>query len=428
MLAKARANPKRIRLLPCSNLKVTDIWTSTLPTLTTESPLRVLDLNEDGFNDIIFGFGTGDYSFSDNLCNIFMNVSSPCKGGVIALDGMTGKTVWTYWSNDTIFDLQCSADLNEDLINDCLAIGEQGTIFALNSKIGKPFWVKNTNTMDIFLANFISDQNNDSIADILSSHTSLQGNFFHSLALHRLLYSTIIAGGAHIVVLSGKTGEELSRFTIPEEKKSFFMPQLLNNSAIFGSGSPNSPGNLSLLPLRSLKIEENIVNLQIFSWFLTHILLFQTSQTIYQDLYKGVITQAVLVDITGDSILDIVVSMFNSTVVAINGENFSQIWNYTILESESNVMATPGYFNDDNITDFLVIYSKRDFINLNYTETFIIDGKTGKPIYEKSIMNAVPSQMSGLSLSMEANGFDFFIFWTSECSKGRITLQNKFPC
>lgn len=188
MLAKARANPKQIRLLPCSNLKVTDIWTSTLPTLTTESPLRVLDLNADGINDIIFGFGTGDYSFPDTLCSVLMNVSSPCKGGVIALDGMTGKTVWTYWSNDTIFDLQCSADLNEDSLNDCLAIGEQGTIIALNSKIGKPFWVKNTNTMDIFLANFITDQNNDSIADILSSHTSLQGNMLYSFSSQITIY------------------------------------------------------------------------------------------------------------------------------------------------------------------------------------------------------------------------------------------------
>lgn len=204
------------------------------------------------------------------------------------------------------------------------------------------------------------------------------------------------------------------------------MPQTLNNSAIFGSGGPNSPGNLSVLPLRSLKNKENIVDLSRLFPNCVYNLLFQTTQTIYQDLYKGVITQAVLVDITGDNILDIVISMFNSTVVALNGNNFSQIWNFTIAESESNVMATPGYFNDDNVTDFLIIYSKRDFINLNYTETFIIDGKTGKPIYTKSIMNAVPSQMSGLTFSMESYGFDLFIFWTSECSKGTLlTLQTK---
>lgn len=251
MLAKARANPKQIRLLPCSNLKITDVWTSSLPILTTDSPLRILDLNADGISDIIFGFGTGDYSFPDAYCSIFLNVSSPCKGGVIALDGKTGETMWTYWTNDTIFDLQCSADINGDSLNDCLAIGEQGTIVALNSKIGEVLWLRNTNKMDIFLANFMSDQNNDSIADILSSHTSLQD------------------GGGHIVVLSGKNGEELSRFSIPENKKTFFKPQLLNNTVIFGSGTPRSAGNLSILSLRSLRNDENIV--VIFKFFLEHV-------------------------------------------------------------------------------------------------------------------------------------------------------------
>lgn len=68
------------------------------------------------------------------------------------------------------------------------------------------------------------------------------------------------------------------------------------------------------------------------------------------------LTQSVLVDITGDNQTDIVTAMFNSTVVAIDGKTLKQLWNYSIPNSESLVIPTPGFFNDDNVTDFLVVY------------------------------------------------------------------------
>lgn len=49
------------QLVHCSDLKVTDVWTATFPKLTSESVVRILDVNQDGVDDIIFGFGTGKY-------------------------------------------------------------------------------------------------------------------------------------------------------------------------------------------------------------------------------------------------------------------------------------------------------------------------------------------------------------------------------
>lgn len=51
------------KLLPCDSLKVTDVWSVNLPKLTTDSPVRILDVNSDGTDDIIFGFGTGKYYY-----------------------------------------------------------------------------------------------------------------------------------------------------------------------------------------------------------------------------------------------------------------------------------------------------------------------------------------------------------------------------
>lgn len=45
--------------MPCSELVVTDVWTVSLPKLTSESAVRILDVTSDGIDDVIFGYGTG---------------------------------------------------------------------------------------------------------------------------------------------------------------------------------------------------------------------------------------------------------------------------------------------------------------------------------------------------------------------------------
>lgn len=176
-----------IKLVPCSNLKTTDMWAVNLPILTTDSPVRILDVNKDGIDDIIFGFGTG-YNYDilppDLFCPAFLGVAPPCEGGVISLNGRNGDTLWRFWLNDTIFSVQCTADLNGDGVEDCLAMGVEGTLLAIDSRNGSVIWRKNNDKMDVFVANFVPDLNNDSISEVLSSHTSLNGNFclkFNSL-------------------------------------------------------------------------------------------------------------------------------------------------------------------------------------------------------------------------------------------------------
>lgn len=64
------------------------------------------------------------------FCPIFMGVPPPCEGGVIALDGGSGNILWRNWMNDTVFLLKCTADVNSDGVNDCLAIGLEGVSYS----------------------------------------------------------------------------------------------------------------------------------------------------------------------------------------------------------------------------------------------------------------------------------------------------------
>lgn len=139
------------------------------------------------------------------------------------------------------------------------------------------------------------------------------------------------------------------------------------------------------------------------------------------------LTQSILADITGDNQLDIVTAMFNSTVVAVDGKTLRQLWNFTVPNTASLFVPVPAYFNGDNVTDFLVMYKKGYDVNdSGLTQGYVIDGKTGKPFYDKPIQGGVQSQTGGLTLMMEGKGMDMFVFWSKEClgdPSGRICLH-----
>lgn len=52
-------------------------------------------------------------------------------------------------------------------------------------------------------------------------------------------------------------------------------------------------------------------------------------------MFKGIMTPPVLVDITGDGVRDVVMAMFNSSVIAFDGLTFTKLWEYQQPSSES---------------------------------------------------------------------------------------------
>jgi hypothetical protein len=115
----------------CDHIEVEDVWITALPKLLTESAFRLLDVNEDGILDIIFGFATGvdGYSIPRVVCDIYFNSTFPCFGGMMALDGRNGKELWRHYSDHELFGINCNADLNLDGVNDCLGGGRAGVLF-----------------------------------------------------------------------------------------------------------------------------------------------------------------------------------------------------------------------------------------------------------------------------------------------------------
>ncbi|CAK9806044.1 hypothetical protein ANTQUA_LOCUS4687, partial [Anthophora quadrimaculata] len=137
---------------------------------------------------------------------------------------------------------------------------------------------------------------------------------------------------------------------------------------------------------------------------------------LHHDTGKGTLLPPILVDVTLDGIEDIVAAMFNSTIIVYDGLTFEPIWNYTVPNSEVISIPIPGYYNDDNIPDFMVKHQiGSGFPTYYYTVATIIDGKTGKSLLEKPIEDSLSREMSGLSVTVEGFGNDWFLHWSVDC-------------
>ena len=112
--------------------------------------------------------------------------------------------------------------------------------------------------------------------------------------------------------------------------------------------------------------------------------------------------------------------------MALDGLTFKEIWNFTIAYSEIISIPVPGYYNDDQTPDFMVKHQiGPGFPVYYYTTATILDGKTGKPLLEAPMEDTLSAQMSGLSVTVDGFGNDWFLHWSANCL-GKEGAKDKY--
>lgn len=121
---------------PCTQIAVSKVWSKAFTRLSTESPVRTVDINGDGASDIVMGYSVDDsiqYQSESHgsvpKCEVENNgyrEMVSCEGGILALDGVTGNTLWQRWTPSIVFSIICRIDLNKDAQIDCVASGRGG--------------------------------------------------------------------------------------------------------------------------------------------------------------------------------------------------------------------------------------------------------------------------------------------------------------
>nr|XP_050849898.1 uncharacterized protein LOC127063764 [Vespula vulgaris] len=390
-----KSSISKIHIIPCTSLSSKIIWKRTISKFTSEAPLRSNDVNKDGVEDIIIGFSTGLNAENTPECYNYFENQVPCLGGILALDGQTGNTLWIHWTVYAIFSMDCGLDITNDKINDCIASGEGGMLYAINGKDGFIIWKISNEELSssehltifhIYNAKFIPDIDGDDIGDVIATGT-IQSDLSRS---------------SRILIISAKKGHILHTINTPNIEL-FSTPQTIvhpDGENIFVLTANNQMQSGALYIASSTNFMYGNLKLK----------------ELHHSSGKAALLPPVLADITMDGIVDIIASMFDSTIIAYDGLTFNPIWNYTVPNSEILSSPIPGYYNDDDIPDFMVKHKVESaFPKYYYTISMIIDGQTGQPLLEKPIEDTLNKQMSGLSVTIDGFGNDWFLHWSGNC-------------
>jgi len=103
---------KKTKLESCSDFDVKMLWYKKFDKFKTESAIRILDLNDDGVDDLVSGFVTT----------------------------LETTRLWLHYTQHEIYSINCNADINQDGVADCLVGGRAGLFQALNGKNGNLLW------------------------------------------------------------------------------------------------------------------------------------------------------------------------------------------------------------------------------------------------------------------------------------------------
>ncbi|KAG4068752.1 hypothetical protein HA402_002443 [Bradysia odoriphaga] len=241
-------------LVPCTQISVQKTWSKAFSKLSSESPVRKCDVNQDGVEDIIIGYGIDDnFQYDDtSIPKCDDSTSGYCEGGILAIDGINGNTIWQKWTAFNVFSLYCSEDLNDDMLNDCVASGRGGLVIGVNGRNGNVLWQLKDDTEDstvaiinLYTVNSIRDLNGDNIADVLAVHVEER--------------RTSRAG--HIKLISGKDGKVIRSIPTPFNEEVFVPIQIITQfdgteCLLIVTGGQNSAGGLYLIRIHELMMNE----------------------------------------------------------------------------------------------------------------------------------------------------------------------------
>ncbi len=354
------------------------IWAHEKQNSYSFSSPKAYDLNSDGNLDIVVGFGLDD--------------DSPNPNGAMALDGITGNELWEYLDpeNDQIFSTPIFLDTNNDNQMDVIMAGRGGTLIALDGGNGDLLWsldysqlnIEDSIKMNVYNGQFISDENNDDIDDIV---ITIGGTGKDDARIPGVL-----------TVISGSDGHVISVGEMPDQKETYCSPLIMdvgadgNLDVIFGSGGETIQGNLWSVPLGDL-LESNMSNAQI----------------IEEGINKGFIAPPSFADMNNDNVPDILIPTMDGQLKVRDGVDLSILWEVSHDNSEAYTQPSIGHLNNDEIPDVYMKFHIGEWPQYSSAIFQQIDGANGNSMSTDTVIGI--NMLSGVFNDSNSDGLDEII-------------------
>lgn len=342
--------------LNCPGIYAQNSWSVKYKGMGTFSSPRITDLNGDGIGDVIFGAGREEFQ--------------ACDSAVIAVDGRNGKMLWHVNAKDQIFGSPSLKDLTGDGVDDVIINGRSAEFMAINGKTGKIIWRFDKKTdkqkwYGFYNAQFIKDQNNDGLEDILISNG---GNVWAAP------HETKDRPAGHLLVVSARDGKLIAKASSPDKFEIYMSVSAIATAdkkdyrVIFGTGGETVGGHLYVTTLSA-----------ILKGDISHAILLDSSAK------NGYVAPAVWIDINGDNVEDVVANAVEGKLVAFDGATYKPLWSVKIPDTEAYSSIAPGYFTADTIPDFFVSYAVGVWPKLEWSRQIMVNGATGSTEFIDSL-------------------------------------------
>ena len=361
-------------------------WNKVNLEASSETTPFVIDINNDGIDDVIYTrahytksldmYYCTSNDFYKNAC--MEDTGYPVCGSVlVAVNGLNGEIIWLHNFTRPVFGIRCVMDVDEDGETDCFVIGRYHQWDTVNKATGETIWEADT-TIGYAGYNFyyplpLEDFDGDGVVDILNIHGGDQS------------YGTSDTNRspALIVIISGKTGKKLiDPIVVPDGRESYMSPVRYTSAdkdvILFGTGGETINGSLWAITVDSIKefiksrplisSQNDTEYIGCRSEFMSDRDRFRPTydSTIYQldeqlstdcpllgqhqpipnkhdlclyELYnsssKGMIIPPVIIDMNNDDVQDLIIQSFSGHVLCLNGVDGEVLWHRYIPNSES---------------------------------------------------------------------------------------------
>lgn len=338
-----------------------DKWSRIFYKIGTNSSPRAADLNQDGILDIVLGTGEEEFDTTDVV--------------VLALDGSNGEILWTVGGPNQVVGSAVFKDISGDGAPDVFIGGRTAQFYAINGLTGEILWQyldpgyisedfpRDTTLLNFFNPQFIPDQNQDGVEDILTAF----GGYVNAQA------GDIERPAGMLMVLDATNGKVLRKSPVPDGKETYMSPVLYDFgkglTIIFGTGGEQIPGNLYALQLDDFMVSG-----------------MQKSIKIDSGVTKGFIAPPVITDLSGDGIGEIVISTMAGYMKSYRGEDFSPIWSKRIHpHGETQSMPAPLYFDADEVPDFFNSFNIGEWPKNDSVIHVILSGVDGHELFRDTL-------------------------------------------
>ncbi len=336
-------------------------WQSVIKSSGTFSSPRTVDLNGDGVKDIVLGAGgRREWEASEK--------------GVIAFNGADGTILWKRGCRNQVIGSPVFFDITNEGVPDIFIGGRSAQFMALDGSNGELIWEfqptndqvdyeSDTTILNFFNPQFLSDQDEDDIPDLLISYggyVKAKPNEHNRPVGYLMIFST-------------KTGEVLAKAPVPDGKETYMSPVILQRNGkeyvLFGTGGETITGNFYITPVADIK--DNKITLH---------------DTLISGRQKGFIAPPVIVDLNEDDVQDIVINAYEGKIIAIDGIGFKSLWEVNLGNGfESHSQPAIGNFTGDSSPDLFFNYGKGAWPEITGSLQIVIDGSNG----EYSVVDSV---------------------------------------